>query len=792
MKRPTAAPPRKYLNAITSLRDSVERNRKDANFAAGKDNEIVYIIDANVFIFHADILDKNPLTRNFSYIVDNPAGNSISEALERLTADFLFSGRLPGQKSRQSFITLPHFEEVLRKSEKIARRFERGFDRWTTISLQEDAESVRKSMSTILGLEAEAQEKLELLAEVVPKAWIANLNASGHFTDAIEKAFLAEPGGLAPLDRRDWGQEAARVRTNGVAAWRKVLPKPSATRFEAALQDDAETLETIVNLYRASRPAPGEQRKTLYVLITADSSLAAAVERRAAELSREDIPNFIRSPQDYLPILNLTSMTEAMDSAKLDAKTRREFKNVFDELSTALDLAVAAAADWTYGPGTFTSVQLKRAWVEFSKYITVLSLRHYHEGVDLVFKELAKFVGSSAGTKSATKSAERSVIDVRDRHLDIVVESALAALSSPGEPSAPAPPRRANILIGSEAFGGALLGSEPDIAHLLDRAVERGALPPDTMKALRENPSRPEAQLLAACLFVAAERWETATQFASRAHNLLLITRRTADFNEACYLLALCLRFSMRTAYDFDHAHRLLEGNIRRRTEQRRRSVDFLRSIRDEMELGSLLLTAAVTQEIARNIPSAMSGERSKITLFPRHVANTQMRAGVDRIRRARENLFDNQGVYPSGSRDEQLAESLAWISLANLVGAFIFERLVPGLQSGTPIIGEEITRYVFELENAIVEGKIKNRRVAPTREIYLATAKAMTQGDAPSRAQALSRLDASLSTVLARPESLPLGDRLEFTCIARWLSRERALIADGADRDGTVPLAGE
>ncbi len=791
MKRPAAAPPRNYLNAITSLRDSVERNRKDANFASQDGNEIVYIIDANVFIFHADILDNSPLTRNFNYIVDNPAGNSISEALERLTARFLFSGHLPGQKNQESFITLPHFEEVLRKSEKIAKRYERGFDRWTTISLQEDAEAVRKSMSTILGLEASAQDRLELLAEVVPKAWIANLNASGHFTDAIEKAFLKEPAGLVPLDRRDWGQEAAKVRADGVAAWRKVLPKASATRFESSLQDDAETLETIVNLYRATQPPAGEERKTLYVLITADRSLATAVEKRAADLRKDGIEDFIRSPQDYLPLLNLTAMSEALDSAELDSKTRREFKKVFDELSTALDLAVAAAADWTYGPEAWTSVQLKRAWVEFSKYITVLSLRHYHEGVDLVFKELAKFVGSSAGTKSATKSAERSVIDVRDRHLDIVIESALAALAKTRPSTDQPPPRRANILIGSEVFG-ALLGGELDVIHLLDRAVQRGALPSETMKALRDDPSSPEAQVLAACLFVAAERWESATQFAARAHNLLLITKRTIDFNEASYLLALCLRFSMRTAYDFEHAQRLLEGNIRRHAGQRRRPVEFLRGIRDEMELGSLLLTAAVTQEIARNVPGVMAGERNKITLFPSHTANTQLRAGVDRIRRARENLIDNQGVYPHGSRREHLSASLSWIALANLVGAFIFERIVPGLQSGTPIIGDDITRYVYELENEIVDSKIKNRKVSPTRDIYLATAKALTQGDARSRAKALLQLDSILTDVATHGATLPLGDRLEFACISRWLNRERALVADSAFKEAGYPMAGE
>jgi hypothetical protein len=786
MKRSPLAPPRNYLNAIASLRDSLNRNRTDAQFATTDGHEIVYIFDANIFIFHADILDRTPLTKNFNYIVGNPGGNTISGALERLTARFLFSGHLPGQKSQRSFITLPHLEEVLRRCKKIAQKYDGGYDRWTAISLQEKAEAMRHSMAQILALDVSAEAKLNLLAEFVPMAFLANLNAAAHFTDAMDAAFLREDNGLAPLDRNEWGREASRVRADDVSAWKKVLPKPSPTRTPEVLQDDAETLATIVNLYRDSRPPEGEARKTLYVLVTADRSLASAVQKRQADLDVEGIPDFIRTPQDYLPLLNLTAMSEAMDTAELDDKTRKNFRRVFENLSSALDLAVAASADWNDELNIKTSVQLKRYWVEFSKYITVLSLRHQQEGVDRVFDELTRFLGSSAGTRSATASAERSVVEVRNRHLDIVIEGALGALSKTRPNDDKPNPRRANILIDPEVFGPLLSGA-PSLNALLDKAVQKGSLPKDTMAMLRADPSTPEAQILAACLFVAAERWQSATEFAQRAYDLLYQAgpKRAGDLSEAAYLLALCLRFSLRRGQRYDYARQLLGANIQRRAgHNRRRSIDFLRGLRDEMELGSLQLTAAVTQEIAWNIPAAMGGEGAKITLFPRHDANTQLRAGIDRIRRARDTLRDNEFIYETGSQQDALARDLSWISLANLVGAFIFERIVPGLQSGTPTIGDDISRYVFELENEIVKDRIEGKRFSPTREIYLATAKALTEGNVMTRARHLQNLEGLLSHAALHGPTLPLGDRLEFNCISRWLSREQALIDPSLLRD--------
>lgn len=762
----------RYIGSALNLRRSIDRNRRDAEFASK--HEIRYIFDTNVFIFNAFVHDSGNLNADLDNLVGTGEGRAeISRAMARLTADFLFSGRLPGQRNQTGYISLPHFEESLDK----AAELERTLESEAAANVPAIEEQTRTAVASVLGLDTDIEHKLRLLGELLPKAWLTALDAKAHFRRVLRECFI-DPGSLEPLDRMSGGEAAGHVGHDELQPWFNSLPRPSKQRTIDAIRDDAKTLATIVNLYRQDPESRGRDRKRLYVLVTNDGTLASAVRERRLLLAEEGIPDFIRSPRDYLPLLNLDAMSKAMDRVRPTPRMRAEFLRVFETLSSAIEWISVVSRDQTAinlldrddGP----LWHLQTAWTAISEFVTILNARHLL-GDDSVFSDLRDFITADA-EQAATRLVASSVRAVRDAHLAIALNSALLDLGRANSRSKFGGPRRIHLQVVGDVLGK-LVPRESDLNAFLDGAVALGELPAELAEGIVKDPGRAEIQLLAACLFMAADRWAPAVQAAGRAVEKLEAAGGP-DLNDARYLLAHCLRFSMRSRHELDRAVALLGQNSRAYVERGAGRLNWSRRLRDEMERGSLLVTAAVLQELSRTPTGERHlGFKGGVKLFD-IAASDMLARGVRSLEEALETLVESEGLdvvreSDPWSKGRQFLHGLRMLATTNLTEAYIFEQIAPGLQGKSPPAPERLDQLLDALRDEIEFSESVGETLRPTQYIYYWRARALTAQTPMERRSALDELDGLLEPALKRHE-LPLIDALEFNYITDKLAEER------------------
>jgi hypothetical protein len=774
--------PASYFRAALSLKRSLRRNEEDAVFAASQGNEIVYIVDTNVFVFYAHLGDHYHLrlNQNFDYLVDSsPESIEVSKVIERLTAEFLFSGHLPGQKHPYNLISVQHFAEVMRQAERISRTFRSG--RGEAIGRMEES-LIRdgRRVQDIINSDAAPGEKLEDLAKIVPGAWVKTLNPALQFTHAMRRAFLNDPPALRPLDQNEGGRLASELHRSEVNFWLRQLPKE---RSPDAIEDDAATLATMVRLYRQDARARGPRANRKYLFITTDEAIAGLVRREAPSLG---VPNFVRSPQDYLPLLNLSAMREALAPAGYTPRMKKQFQEVFITLKSALELVETAAADGVdfsrllRQSGALSALQ--SAWGEVSQYVTVLNAHQLAGGAERTFQELVTFISSPAGVAAASEHVRDTVATVRERHLEAMLRSAIASLSQKAETWLVYPHRRVQIKLIGDVFGELI--PDDTLGTFLDRVVAAGELPSDTVERLRSSPEGFPTQLITACLFVAAERWMSAAQFARRAQEMAgdRDERRPRQLDrkavEAGYLHAVCLRFGLRREDDYRYARKLLRQNL---TSYRGRQTDVawvLRRIRDEVELASLEQTAVVMGAIAAF--GRDRGVQSEIRLSD-HDLQPRLLNSARRIKNALRSLedaepFDFRGVEISATEGDQLIDAIKIQCEANLLAAFIFERIVPGFHGGPTAVADAglmLARMRTRIQVLKEKGLLPRR----TPLLYCCIATILHETDLEAVRGAARRAATILEEVDLSSSGVPPMDILEYGYIRQWLYRRRDLL---------------
>jgi hypothetical protein len=775
-----------YFNAAKSLKRSLIRNREDALFCEKPKHEIVYVFDTNVFVFHANLKDDYPLNRNFNALVGDETSSPVSRAIERLTANFIFSGQLPGQQRGRGFISVQHFEEVMIQADKISKALSRAPNREMS---NFRVEAVSAQVKAILDGEATIETKLRELATIVPAAWVESLTPAVQFSSAMRAAFLSDPQRLTPLDREPWGWDASQVTSADVDFWREALRPPS--KHSEMLTRDAETLATMVNLYRNDEESRGDRRTRLYLFVSGDDSIARAVREKGPELRHLGVPNFVRLPQDYLPLLNLSAMREALAPAGFSEKMRNEFKTVFDTLASALewvDIAVADGTDFSElfrKTGALGAVQ--QCWQAISQYVTVLNAYHFVRDTKQIFGELGDLMASSEGAIAAADRVRDTVLEVRDGHLAIVIQSAIAAIARDSGNRQGPRHMRAQIKLIGDLFGS-LLPQGMSIGVLLDNAIRDGKLAPETFDILRRIPKKLESRLLTTCLFVAAERWRSAEQVAEYAVEL---TRKRSigrpEVTEAAYLHALCLRFGMRRRTDYERARRHLEGNLRAYRQQQGNPLAFLRRIRDEIELGSLMQTAAIMQGISTHQSKGPARGRALDLLGTKRPA-TAIFESARRIREALDGLLDAEPFeFPRRGLSQEdgsaLIASLKGQATANLLAAYIFERLVPGLQAEALAV-PDATDLLHEMAERTLSLRQSGHEPRTTPWLYQCVATALHTTDLDVANRAADEAAKLIDGIDLAGSGIPPMDVLEFGFLKGWLADRKITTAAGEDTD--------
>lgn len=764
---------RRYVDAALRLRRSIQYNRDDADFAARTGHEIVYIFDANAFVYYANVNEAGGLIDDIEELVGPGEGSAeLSKAMGRLTADFLFSGLLPGQtKKRIGFISLSHFEESLEKASEIGTALDRVAGVDPTVS----NDQIREEMRSIVHSEQPVVERLRQLGEMLPRAWIDALDAKAHLQRALRECFLT-PGNLVPLDKRPGGLRAGVLDRDDLRPWLPLLHDKSRRRTPAAIDGDARTLATIVNLYRFDDTSIGRTRKTKYVLVTNDGNVSSAVRRRRKLLESEGIPFFVRSPRDYLPLLNLNAMWAAMDRVKPTDAMRERFKMVFQTLTSAVEW-IALAADDTAAVQALMQDdgrlrELQAAWSAASGFVTVLNARHLAEQ-EAVFADLQSFMTGATET-AATKLVEDSIRAVRDKHLSIALSAALADLARRPKHEALGP-RRIHLQVITDNFGGAVpQGMDPH--SYFDALIRDGKLTTEDANRIGADPQSTGAQLMVACLLIAADRWTAAVHAAGRAEELLLEQKRTGpELFDARYILAHALRFTLNTAYDLRRARRLLERNLAGYV-QRESGMPFgwWRRLRDELELGSLLTTAAIQQALSRtSVGHRILGNRDGLRLHDK-VPSEMLSEGVEMLRKAYERLVESEPLPDRNperhqSTSTQFSRGLKMLATTNLIEAFVFERIAPGLQAKSSVADRAILPILEALGDEMAKSRNLGESLRPTQYVYYHRAKAILARNPDIRKRALVELHEHLASINGI-SGMPNIDALEFGFIAQEL----------------------
>lgn len=245
------------------------------------------------------------------------------------------------------------------------------------------------------------------------------------------------------------------------------------------------------------------------------------------------------------------------------------------------------------------------------------------------------------------------------------------------------------------------------------------------------------------------------------------------------YIAAHCLRFSMQNSGDFQKAKNYLEKNISACQNAHGGDPELeWRRWRDEMELGSLLVAAATIQRLSvMTTAQAIIGKTGmnffdddeSLSIFQDGVAYLQsgFNAMIESI-----DKFKLEGL-PNTCRD-RLYNRLTMLGATNLIGAFIFERILLGLQSTMATVSSDIAEdYIYALEREISICSKYEEKILFTQHIYLYRAKSLISRSAKDRRIHLNHLSGYLER-FKNGSYHTMIDKLEFNYIHDQLMDEK------------------
>lgn len=145
--------------------------------------------------------------------------------------------------------------------------------------------------------------------------------------------------------------------------------------------------------------------------------------------------------------------------------------------------------------------ELKAKWNKVSQLISLLNVP-FSGDVENLFDELRWFLNEN-NQADAVSLVMKSLIEVNDRHLKIVVDSTLNYLKTNFIES-DVGHRRIHLELVSDLFSG--IFNKDDLNQKLDSLIQRGFLNGDLIEHFEGDPLGYELQFLAACIFISADR----------------------------------------------------------------------------------------------------------------------------------------------------------------------------------------------------------------------------------------------------------------------------------------------
>jgi hypothetical protein len=750
-----------YRHAVNSLRGSLRRSHWDASVAKRPAAKIHYIFDTNVFLFHANLQDTSTQMEDLASLLGLKVDDMFLRAMERLNSDRMFTPGLMGQGDDPVYISSPHFEEVIANTYKIEKTLTDGLPPATY--------GVRNRIRELLSRsDLPRYERLSELQRLIPTAWLESLRTRFHFNNVLESSFLGEKPRVMPLHHTPWGWEAGRPAKVDVDFWQKAFGAEVAGR-DRNQANDALTLATIVDLYRNDRLSRYDNRRNLYLFVTSSPSISSAVTRELSSLKSEGIPYFVRSPRDFLPLVNLENFGGLPEMHRI--KNQTEIAKFTEKLRAALDWNEFGPDErLLQKPGTAPRgvSDLQNAWRDLSGLSALLNATYFERYDDELFRGLSDFVHESYD--DGLSSLTSKISQVRTVHVSTVLDSALAAVrySVANQPSVSA--RRVQLkMIGRNIFKH-LIDDTREVIDFIDSVIQKGTLDKEVEQRIGHDPGDPAAAILVACLFLAAEQWPAAADFASQAVARLDSRPPSVLACEANYLRALCLRFSSVSDGDFVKAARHLEQNIAYYRTSAHPENQW-RRLRDQIERSSLFIGASVMQAISGNEMRQHGRDGSHPAHIPAGRERDYFGSGIIEAERSLDELLSTfeAELEGRGRRYHTLAKGLQVQALTNLAGAWVFRSALPNFKAVPSISRRQV---LIELDAMIEEAARDSHALRGTQYIFASILAALETTNTVEQKQFVDVAMQRIHKLKADQPGMAMNDSTRFEFLAAWLSQ--------------------
>jgi len=584
-----------YFQEAITLRLCIESNLDDYKFGS-QGGHIVYIMDANVVVFFLDPKKELDHVQLFSnQVVDNLAGTAL------VTAEFLFSRGLAGQNGYPALLAPSHSEDLSDVCHAILRR-SANYREDIPRQLSEQARTALKAaIDRVHDPNTSPAKAAEVLLREVPEA------------AAILSDDLREVNELLRLFKNDLVRSLAvhpevtgdilsvsNAHSGEVQKWTKLIllerrahRRPGLEgRFGAGNTQKAKRdAEALVQTILLDETVQRQNRKTRYVMVTADRSLFDAYARWYWTEGVLEKKRFVlRTPLQYVPILNVLEMPTGIESSNLIQQTSVALDTLLAPLRAAdphryplslsvLRLLAKLASDdenlrntvaKIYGSNPFEFpqhesnlfFQVRKEWQQVFDASLVLNAELIRRRMHEDFSALALRLRTDVDLRDSIENFQRNAVEQLTRaHLVVnagvsirrLIEGVRdAGLRARG--SLPVQSRFRRILAGRslhEALDEIAEGKNYDLLASVDQALQRQM--------------NYQTWFFAACVAYRCNRWNTALQHASVALERLAsedAATQLRERDEIVYLIAASTRYALPDAAAIKRARELLAEAI--------------------------------------------------------------------------------------------------------------------------------------------------------------------------------------------------------------------------------------
>ncbi len=349
-----------YLGEAIRLRIVQEQNIIDTRRVEKRGERIVYVADSSVFYFYINTFAPKEYNRALALpqvttlLHEKLAPEDKRRAKRRsistavITAEYLFSGHLPGQDNFPLYITNEHAEEFQRRVSEISQDINATAK---VLSERRKAELSRRTgrlarqlthlaRSGDLEPPAQAEKLMDILdidlPELVSEFELAEVDRAVNLLHLME-GDVARPLRLAPgIDRSllDRPPDPERVKH-----WSRLLSdfNPLELAWEDKRHDFglirtnnlAADAKVLARLEEINNDCEERQLNTRFVLITTSAAMLSA---SAFHVHDKELPlsaNFVRSLIQYVPLLNFRDMPNFVKGDQAFARLRDSLDGLF-------------------------------------------------------------------------------------------------------------------------------------------------------------------------------------------------------------------------------------------------------------------------------------------------------------------------------------------------------------------------------------------------------------------------------------------------------------------------------